>query len=135
MNKTVKCNVCNDVGFTVEVEPECCRHYLDYQKCCGGFEPVGVQVQCKCTYIITKDEIISTGDWYLADYINSIEGFYWKHKNVYEDGYVFYMRRNKSNGFSTIIEEGRDDNKLFEGYITSFDELKQIVHFCRLHEI
>ena len=27
------------------------------------------------------------------------------------------------------------DNKLFEGYIKNIEELKQIVHLCRLYEI
>ena len=84
---------------------------------------------------LTKDEIISTGDWYEADYINLMEGYFWKHKNIEEDGYVFYMRRYKNDGFTTIVEEGKDDNKLFEGYIKNIEELKQIVHLCRLHEI
>ena len=59
---------------------------------------------------LTKDEIISTGDWYEADYINLMEGYFWKHKNIEEDGYVFYMRRYKNDGFTTIIEQGKDDN-------------------------
>ena len=84
---------------------------------------------------LTKDEIISTGDWYEADYINLMEGYFWKHKNIEEDVYVFYMRRYKNDGFTTIIEQGKDDNKLFEGYIKNIEELKQIVHLCRLHEI
>ena len=45
------------------------------------------------------------------------------------------MRRYKNDGFTTIIEQGKDDNKLFEGYIKNIEELKQIVHLCRLHEI
>ena len=27
---------------------------------------------------LTKDEVISTGDWYEADYINLMEGYFWK---------------------------------------------------------
>lgn len=84
---------------------------------------------------LTKDQIISTGDWYEADYINLMEGFFWKHKNILENGYTFYMRRYKDDGFTTITEQGKDDNKLFEGYITNIEELKQIIHLCGLHEI
>ena len=29
---------------------------------------------------LSKDEILSTGDWYEADYINLMEGYFWKHK-------------------------------------------------------
>lgn len=86
--------------------------------------------------ILTKEEILSTDDWYLSDYINLMEGYFWKHKNIKEDGYNFYMRRNKNDGYTTIVENGRDDdNKLFEGYIKNNKDLKQITLLCRLHEI
>jgi hypothetical protein len=85
--------------------------------------------------ILTKDEILSTGDWYESDYMNYIEGYFWKHKSIAVDGYVFYMKRYNDDGFTTIIEDGRKENKLFEGYIKNIEELKQIVHLCRLHEI
>ena len=84
---------------------------------------------------LTKDEVISTGDWFEADGIGLTEGYFWKHKNIQEDGHVFYMRRNNKDGFTTIKEEGTDNNKLFEGYIKNLEELKQAVHLCRLHEI
>ena len=84
---------------------------------------------------LTKDEILSTGDWYEADYINKMEGYFWKHKSIEEDGYTFYMRRYIDEGFTTIVEQGRDENKLFEGYIKNIEELKQLVNLCRLHEI
>lgn len=45
------------------------------------------------------------------------------------------MRRYKNDGFAIITEQGRDDNKLFEGYIKNTEELRQIVHLCRLHVI
>ena len=84
---------------------------------------------------LTKDEILITNDWLEADYINAMEGYFWKHKNIKEDGYTFYMRRYKNDGLTTVIEEGRDENKLFEGYIKNISELKQMVHLCRLKEI
>ena len=84
---------------------------------------------------LTKEEILSTGDWYEADYINLMEGYFWNHTSIEECGYVFYMRRYKNDGFTTIIEEGKRDNKLFEGYIKNIDELRQVVHLCRLCEI
>ena len=84
---------------------------------------------------LSKDEILSTGDWHEADYINLMEGYFWKPKNIEEDGYVFYMRRYKNDGFTTIEEHGKKRNKLFEGYIKNIEELKQVVHLCRLHEI
>ena len=85
--------------------------------------------------MITKQEIISTGDWYKADYINLMEGYFWVHKSIQKDNYTFYMRRYKNNGFTTIEEEGREDNKLFEGYITSLDDLQIIVKILKLREI
>lgn len=84
---------------------------------------------------LTKEEILSTGNWYEADYINVMEGFFWTHKSIRDDGYTFYMRRYKNDGFTTIIEEGRDDNKLFEGYIKSLDDLKDVERLLMLHEI
>lgn len=85
---------------------------------------------------LTKDEILSTGDWYETDHINLVEGYFWKHRNIEVNGYVFYMKRFINDGYTTIVIEGREDvNTLFEGYITNIDELKQIVHLCRLHEI
>ncbi len=84
---------------------------------------------------LTKEEILSTGDWLEADYVNNMEGYYWKHRSIKEDDYSFYMRRYKGDGFTTINEEGKSPNKLFEGYIKNSEELKQIVNLCRLREI
>ena len=85
---------------------------------------------------INKNTILSTGDWIEADYINLMEGYFWTHKNIRDDGYTFYMRRQKGDGFTVIVEENKDGNKtLFEGYINTLDELKQITHLCRLREI
>lgn len=82
---------------------------------------------------LTKDEIISTGDWIEADYTGSMEGYFWAHTSIQKDGYVFYLRRNNYDGFTTILEKGKkNDNKLFEGYIKNIEELNQIVHLCRL---
>ena len=85
--------------------------------------------------MLTKQEILDTNDWYAADYANNMEGFFWKHKSILNDDYTFYMRRFKTDGHTTIIEEGRDKIPLFDGYIESIEELKQITHLCRLHEI
>lgn len=84
---------------------------------------------------LTKYQILSTNDWLEADYINSMEGYFWKHKNILNDNYTFYMRRYVDSGFTSIIEEGKDENKLFEGYITNILELEQIIQLCRLREI
>ena len=86
---------------------------------------------------LTKDEILATGDWYEADYNSIMEGYFWKHKSLLNNQYTFYMRRHNDDGFTTITEEGhnRDDIRLFDGYIKNLDELKQIVHLCRLHEL
>jgi hypothetical protein len=85
---------------------------------------------------LSKDEILSSGDWIEADYLNLMEGYFWKHKNIKEDGYVFYMRIHANDGFTTIIEENeKDSNKLFEGYIKNIEDLKQVIHLCRLNEI
>lgn len=84
---------------------------------------------------LTKDEILSTQDWYLSDYINNMEGYYWKHKSILNDDYVFYMRRDKSDGYTVIKEEGKDDDKLFQGYIKTIDDLLQITNLCGLREI
>ena len=85
--------------------------------------------------ILIKHDILLTNNWIEADYINDMEGYFWYHKNICEDGFTFYMRRYKNDGFTTITEQGRDDNKLFEGYIKNLEELKQIEYLCRLHEI
>ena len=82
---------------------------------------------------LLKDEILSTGDWDEGDYANMMEGYLWKHKSIQKDGYVVYMRRYKNDGYTTIEEQGKEENKLFEGYISNIEELNQIVHLCRLH--
>ena len=84
---------------------------------------------------LTKNEILSTGDWLEADYIGGMEGYFWKHKTILNDDYTFYMRRYKNDGFTTIKEEGKHDNKLFEGYIKTLDDLTSIINLCKLKEI
>lgn len=85
---------------------------------------------------LTKEEILSTNNWYLADYINSREGYFWKHKNIEEDDYTFYMSRKIDTGFTEIIENGKsDDSPLFEGYILSLEDLITIERLLKLHEI
>lgn len=116
-------------------KPEMMKHLKTRQQFNEASENLNISDVRSSKNHLTKDEIISTGDWYEADYINLMEGYFWKHKNIEEDGYVFYMKRYKNDGFTTIIEQGKDDNKLFEGYIKNIEELKQIVHLCRLHEI
>jgi len=85
--------------------------------------------------MITKQDILLTEDWYEADYINLMEGYFWKHKSIQEDDYTFYMKRYKDNGFTVITEEGKEENKLFEGYITSLDDLQTIIRLLKLKEI
>lgn len=82
---------------------------------------------------LSKDEILSTGDWDEGDYANMMEGYLWKHKSMGKDDYVIYMRRYKNDGYTTIEEQGKEENKLFEGYINNIEELNQIIHLCRLH--
>lgn len=83
---------------------------------------------------LTKEMILSTGDWYEGDYINQMEGYFWKHKSILNDGYTFYMRRYLNDGLTIITEEGREDNKLFEGYIKSMDNLKNIIDILHLEK-
>lgn len=89
--------------------------------------------------ILTKEEILQTGEWVPADYINAMEGYFWKDKTLLEDGYYFYMRRYINDGFTTVHEEGRNrdglPSKLFEGYIKTANDLEQMVHLLRLREI
>lgn len=85
--------------------------------------------------MITKQEILDTNDWYASDYANNMEGFFWKHKSILNDGYTYYMKRYKTDGYTTITGEGNYENTLFEGYIENIEELKQITYLCRLHEI
>lgn len=84
---------------------------------------------------LTKEQILNSGDWLEADYINDMEGYHWKHKSILNDNYTFYMRRFKSDGSTIIIEEGRDDNKLFDGYIENIEDLNQVVRLLKLNEI
>lgn len=84
---------------------------------------------------LTKEEILLTGDWYLSDYTEGMEGYFWAHNSIEDDGYTIYMRRYNNDGMTTITEMGREDNKLFEGYIKNLEELGYIVHLCRLYEI
>lgn len=91
------------------------------------------KIDDKC--LLSKEEILSTGDWLEADYIGGMEGYFWKHKSIQYDDYTFYMRRYKNDGFTTIKEEGKHDNKLFEGYIKTLDDLASIMNLCRLNEI
>lgn len=90
-------------------------------------------IDCKTS--LTKQEILSTGDWYQCDYSGSMEGYFWAHKNIEDDEYTIYMRRYNNDGMTVITEIGKEDNKLFEGYIKNLNELGYIVHFCRLYEI
>jgi hypothetical protein len=88
--------------------------------------------ECK----LIKDEIIATNNWYLADYINSHEGYFWKHKSILNDEYTFYMSRKIDTGFTEIIEQGKnDDVPLFEGYILSLEDLITVKRLLKLHEI
>lgn len=84
---------------------------------------------------LTKENIIDTNNWYLSNYSGIVEGYFWKHKNLENNNYTFYMKRHITDGFTIIIEEGTNENKLFEGYITNIEELNQIVKLCKLHEI
>jgi hypothetical protein len=86
--------------------------------------------------ILTKDDIIQTGDWYLSEFINSMEGYFWIHKNIKDDSYTFHMKRSKDDGHTIVIEiTSLDNNKLFEGYIKNLDDLKDMIHLTRLREI
>jgi hypothetical protein len=44
----VMCSLCNDKGFTIEVEAECCRNF-DGTVCCNMPDPLQVQKQCYCS--------------------------------------------------------------------------------------
>lgn len=121
------------VGLGVNVEPKRKLEFINTTITISKSGDFNTDISSKNH--LSKDEILSTGDWYEADHINLMEGYLWKHKSIEEDGYVFYMRRNKNDGLTTIAEEGKEYNILFEGYIKNIDELNQIVHLCRLHEI
>lgn len=41
-----KCNICEDLGYTIEIEATCCHERQDY--CCGIPIPIQVQVECIC---------------------------------------------------------------------------------------
>jgi hypothetical protein len=85
--------------------------------------------------MMTKEDILATGDWYEADSINQMHGFFWRHKSIADDGYVFYMKFFSNDGFTCIEEKGRDENKLFEGYLKTPSDLEDIVRLCCLDEI
>lgn len=83
---------------------------------------------------LTKEEILSTNNWYLADYINSHEGYFWKHKSIEEDDYTFYMKRDINDGYTTIEEYYNDNTILFNGYILSLEDLITVERLLQLHE-
>jgi hypothetical protein len=83
---------------------------------------------------LTKEEILSTNNWYLADYINSHEGYFWKHKSIEEDAYTFYMKRDINDGYTTIEEYYNDNTILFNGYILSLEDLITVERLLQLHE-
>lgn len=93
------------------------------------------KINDKC--ILTKRQILATGDWSEADYINSHEGFFWVHKSISEDEYTFYMKRDSVDGSTKIIEEDRkcNDRVLFDGYIKDLGELARAVDLLKLHEL
>ena len=78
--------------------------------------------------ILSKTEILSTGNWSEGKHIDSMERYYWNSE------YTRFYMRIFDDGFATILEKRKDENnKLFEGYITNIEELNQVVHLLRLN--
>lgn len=82
---------------------------------------------------LTRQDILSTGDWYLSTYSYSRESYFWTHKSIEEDGENYELIFNTTDWSATIML-APDDNIVFDGYIQSLEELKQVTHLCRLHE-
>jgi len=67
---------------------------------------------------LTKDEILSTGDWYEADYIKLMEGYFWKHIIPYfmsmsgkeyvkhNSEYLKLHRERKYDTYEEALEDG-----------------------------
>jgi len=84
--------------------------------------------------MLTREEIISTNDWYLSNYTNSFAEYFWKHKTIVNDGYTFSLTRYDYDGHTKIMETGKEDIILFNGYIESLDELNFLIKLCILRE-
>lgn len=83
--------------------------------------------------ILSKEEILSTEDWYLSDHINLMEGYFYKKYSILNDGYTFYMRRYISDGHTMIYHEnGNGQEVVFDGYIYSLEDLLQVKRLLRL---
>lgn len=86
--------------------------------------------------MLTKEEILETGNWYLSDYINSHEGYYSTKYSISNDGWVFYMKRRLDDGFTIIREEHADSTleTLFQGLIMDLNDLNNITRMLDLNK-